>query len=91
MVVWKTLKMTTFVWYDYLVKDHNLKMAGVGDILENRAFHDFAKKVLKEFAREKFTNEHVLLSRNHQHRKSRPHHQSETPGPVPTHATSTTS
>ena len=48
MVVWKTLKMTTFVWYDYLVKDHNLKMGGVGDILENKAFHDFAKKVLKE-------------------------------------------
>ena len=41
---------------------------------------DFAKKTLKEFAREMFTNEHVLLSRNHQHRKSRPHHQSETPG-----------
>ena len=67
MVVWKTLKMTTFVWYDYLVKDHNIKMAGVGDILENKAFHDFAKKVLKEIAREKFTNEHVLLSRNHKH------------------------
>ena len=26
-------------------------------------FHDFAKRTLKEFAREKFTNERVLLSR----------------------------
>jgi hypothetical protein len=31
------------------------------------ALDDFTKKVLEEFAREKFTNEHVLLSRNHKH------------------------
>ena len=27
--------------------------------MREQSFHDFAKKVLKEFAREKFTNEHV--------------------------------
>ena len=48
MLVWKTLKMATFVWYDYLVKDHNLKMTGVGDIWENRAFTISRKWCLKK-------------------------------------------
>ena len=36
-------------------------------IAKKVALDDFAKMVLKELEREKHTNEHVLLSRNHKH------------------------
>ena len=51
--------------YDCSLKIVSRKYETAGTL--EKSFHDFAKKVLKEFAREKHTNEYVLLSRNHKH------------------------